>query len=287
MQSIARIVLFVAISLAVAAPVLPAYAQVQDGEQQKCLTSGFRTGNRLGLSLLGDASNCLNLSNKGSLPPAAPTAQLCLAADLKGKVAKAQAKTSATFTKNCGNTPDFAFTDATTLSDAYRDESSATTSDFFGVDLDTALTSGAPSDPKASCAGGLMKMLGKVESTVLKDLGRCIKVGLKDESIIDGPTFTACLAIVKTDIRGRLSKATAKTLKTLNSKCPGGDLGAIFPGAVSVCAAYSLPTSTAGMSECVGSRELCRVCRIVNGAHGLSDDCDAFDDGVGNGSCPS
>lgn len=281
-----RLAFLILICWAISAPEPSALAQPQDKGQQKCLTGGMKRGRGVTKAALKDSAQCIKLENKGNLPLAAPTAQLCLAADIKGKVSKARSKTTGEFTKQCGNAPDFAFTDADTLNDAHESESVATINDFFGVDLDAGLASGLPTDPKAGCAGALAKMLGKVEDTLHKEFERCVKLGLKNESIDDGATFFACLDVVKTDLRQKLSKATAKTLKTLNSKCPGGDLSSIFPGAVGVCGAYSQPTTAVGISECLESRELCRVCRIVNGAHGFEEDCDIFDDAASNGSCP-
>jgi cysteine-rich repeat protein len=289
MQSTFRpfhLALLALVAWALAAPLPQAAAQTQDKSQQKCLTKTMKRGRNVTKAALKDAAKCIKLHNKATLPMSASTAQLCLAADLKGKVGKARAKTEDDFAKYCGTPPSFAFTDFTLLNDAHQFESTATVNDFFGVDLDDGLLMGAPTDPKAACAGGLTKMLAKVEGTLHKEMERCEKLGLKDGSIMSGSDFTDCLATVKTDVRNKLSKATAKLLKILNSKCPGGDLAAIFPGAVAVCGFYGQPTTAVGISECVESRELCRVCRIINGAHGFETDCDAFDDTFNNGSCP-
>jgi hypothetical protein len=50
-----------------------------------------------------------------------------------------------------------------------------------------------------------------------------------------------------------------------------------FPGA---CAAR------ADFAACADERMECRICRMFNTMDGLTEDCDLFDDGVANASCP-
>ena len=78
------------------------------------------------------------------------------------------------------------------------------------------------------------------------------------------------------DPKGRINKCFDQMLNTINKKCANLD---VFPGCPSPAAADDLVLCIDEMSEC-------EVCRALNEIDVLSRDCDEFDDGIANGSCP-
>ncbi len=262
-----------------------AAAQQQDKGQQKCIANTMKRAGKLSSTVVQDADGCVNRTAKGKLPTGV-SGQDCLTADLKGKVGKATSKLGDEFTKSCGTPPDFALTDAPTLSDAHIDENISVIGDTFGFDLDAALAASAGVDPKAGCSRAILKGLRKVEDTIHKELARCAKLGLKDGSIQDDAAFQACLDTVKSDPRNKLTKATAKLQLVLDAKCPAGDLVSVFPDISPICTTYGFGTTSAGLASCVGARLQCRVCRIWNDGYAYDRDCDEFDNGTVDGSCP-
>ena len=63
--------------------------------------------------------------------------------------------------------------------------------------------------------------------------------------------------------------------KAIDKSCLGLDTAALFPGCDG-------PVNVA----CVDAFVECEVCEALNEIDVLSRDCDLFDDGVANGSCP-
>ena len=71
-----------------------------------------------------------------------------------------------------------------------------------------------------------------------------------------------------------------RLLNKLNKKCAGADIGTLFPGD---CGEALTLTD---LADCLDRLVECQVCLGLNSADGLHRDCDDFDDGLGNGSCP-
>ena len=72
----------------------------------------------------------------------------------------------------------------------------------------------------------------------------------------------------------------AKLGKKLRYKCNDLDIPRLFPGE---CSSAQAPTE---LKDCFERLVECHVCQELNQADGLNRDCDEFDDGVVNGSCP-
>ncbi len=102
-------------------------------------------------------------------------------------------------------------------------------------------------------------------------------MGDRDEPITTPAEFeTLCMTPTILDVKGRIDKACTKGLaKTLQKKCSPPNVDALIPG----CA----PDVTAA---CIDQKIECVVCLALNALDGLARDCDEFDEGVVNGSCP-
>jgi len=78
--------------------------------------------------------------------------------------------------------------------------------------------------------------------------------------------------------RSRVLSSVVKLADTVARHCPAVNTNTVFPGAC-----VGAPDFVA----CVDEQVECRVCQILNQNDGLSIDCDTFDDGQSNGSCPN
>src|SRR5688572_1116097 len=140
-----------------------ASAQVQTSGQQRCLNKSSGSARKVASSTNKNAVDCLKRGSSGDLPMGT-TAQACLFADLKGKVAKSRSKTTSQVTSNCGGAsePDFGFTGDSVLNDAHEEEAASIVPDCFGPDLDAALAGPLAGDSKAKCTSGALGAAGKI-----------------------------------------------------------------------------------------------------------------------------
>jgi cysteine-rich repeat protein len=263
-----------------------ALAQVQSKDQAKCLTSMAKTARKISGAVLKDSVNCIRKGAAGQLPPG-ETAEHCLIADLKGKVAKARASLDATELKSCAVAPDFAFPGAAVTGDAYSEGNLNLLEDGFGASLDATLAASDGADPDGRCSAVLPAAWRKLEDAMQKAVEACLKTGLKEGTILAPAGFEACYQSILTDSRGKVAKAVALVSAQLSSKCPAGSLSLMFPGLTPICAVYGAGSDAAGLAACSRDRLECRTCLMFNAAFGLHRDCDQFDDALANGSCPA
>lgn len=263
----------------------PASAQVQSKDQQACLNSVVKTARKISGTVLKDAVLCIRKGAAGTLPMG-ETAAHCLVGDLKGKVAQSRTRLDAAALKSCATAPDFGFLDAPTAADSYVVGNEALLEDAFEEDLDATLAASHAVDPAGRCSAALPASWRTLEDAMHRAVEACLKDGLRAGTVVSNVTFEACLDSIVADTRGRVAKSVALVESQLLSKCPGGNLDAIFPGLTSICVAYGAGTDAAGLAACSEDRLECRICRIFNFAYGLDRNCDQFDDSLANGSCP-
>ncbi|HYC54687.1 MAG TPA: DUF4215 domain-containing protein [Candidatus Binatia bacterium] len=262
-----------------------AVADQQNKAQQACLNKVVKSARKISSAVLKDASLCIRRAAKDALPMGV-SAQECLSADLKGKVAKASAKVAAAITTSCGTAPDFGLTDAPTIEEGYVTDNLGLMIDAFEDDLGATLAASDGVDPQGKCSSTITGAWRRLHDAMHKEVERCLKVGLKAGTVMDEASMEACLDSITTDAQSRVAKAAGTIEILLGIKCPPGDLAGIYPGLSSICAVYGDDTDAAGIASCSIERLECRVCRIVDAAYGLDRDCDLFDDTLANGSCP-
>ncbi|MFN2425033.1 MAG: hypothetical protein ABR587_01155, partial [Candidatus Binatia bacterium] len=262
-------------ALACAVAVAPSHApaQVQDGDQKKCITGLNKAGAKVA-STQGKADvGCVKNTGKGT----ETDATACLTADPKDKIAKAVAKVSTTFTKSCATLPDFGPDDATVASDGAVDETIGLATDVLGTDLTGTLLTSSSNADAAKCQYKVISTIQKLSNTIIKDFNSCKSKGLKLDSIDSAADLDACIETVNSDLKGKVAKGTEKVDDALGDTCAGLDLEALFPG---VCASYN------PIDDCIISRARCRACSVLSVMDGLGAVCDKFDDKLpGNESC--
>ena len=244
-----------------------AYAQAQSKDQQACINALNKSLGAVAKTVHKEAEGCIKNQSKAKVP----SAQDCLDADAKGKIAKAKQKTVDADAKSCAaQTPDFGATDAATVNAEAEDKEARILQRLFGSDLDAAVATGKA---ESACQQALTKQLFKCEDTKLKEFANCKKTALK-EGATSAAALEACLGA---DPKGKIAKdCVTKLADTAAKKCVGQNLAALFPG---YCAGSS------DIVACLETVIECDVCSTVNAADNLNVDCDLFDDGLANESC--
>ncbi|TDJ06884.1 MAG: hypothetical protein E2O71_08110 [Deltaproteobacteria bacterium] len=194
-------------------------------------------------------------------------------------MAKAKSKTESDESKNCAaSTPDFGATSSSVVNATAMQRELDLIHDIFGSDLDTAIFTEEADKDLSKCQQQAAKQVKKCQDTKLKEFNKCKKSGLKDESIQSASELAVCMGL---DPKGKIAKdCVTKIDDKLSKKCGSAVIVTVFPGECSGSA------NLGELGNCLDRLVECRVCLGLNAADALSRDCDAFDDGLTNGSCP-
>jgi hypothetical protein len=252
-----------------------ASAQLQSPDQIACINALAKAETKLAKTQGKDVGKCMKSFAAGKLA-ACQTAEGCLTADVKGKVAKAAAKLSSASARFCAaDSPDYGSVDEPEATRRIRFLTNALNADIFGAALDTTLATRTGDSDVAKCQGKAAKVVQKLFDTRMSGYTKCKSAGLDDGSIVDTTGLAACLSDVSST-ESKVVKALEKLDSTLTKSCAEVATGTAFPGR---CAAVP----DAGV--CIQAQSRCRFCMLINDLDGLSADCDLYDDTVANDSC--
>jgi pimeloyl-ACP methyl ester carboxylesterase len=255
-------------------------------DQEACLNALNKDAAKLA-AVRGKVSGaCLKAAGKGKLPTG-QSADQCLVADAKGLIAKATSKLDADFTAKCGTLPSFGVPGGTTagiIAGAAVDQSLNLLADVFGDSLTTGAIDCAGDKTGCGCQQAVDKGYEKIAAASFKQFVKCKKATLKDgataaSALEDCVDNTGTAGSIAADGKQKIAKAIAKLTDAVGKKCGGVSTAETLPG---LCAG----TSAAMLPTCVAQRVACRICLTINGTDNLAVDCDSFDDGQLNLSCP-
>jgi cysteine-rich repeat protein len=264
-----RSMITVVVASLLAAP--QAFSQVQNADEQGCINAMNGNGAKVAKAQGKNNAGCIKGAGKNDLPS---TADVCLTADEKGKIAKAAGKTTAAQASECTDVPGFAFTAASTVNDAAEENEVELTRDVFGATVQSAIIDGSTDAVGANCQASVAKGYEKIAAAAIKEFTSCKKAGLAAGTITNADGVESC---VGTDPKGKVGTARDKLQDTATKKCPGVDLTAAFPG----CGAGT----SADLADCAAQAVRCRTCIMANGMDGLTAQCDLLDNGANDGSC--
>tara|TARA_B100000315_G_scaffold185691_1_gene174850 strand:- start:55 stop:963 length:909 start_codon:yes stop_codon:yes gene_type:complete len=242
----------------------------QTRKQQKCINDLNKAGSKVSKTQGKINAGCVKDTGKDKESDPAS----CVTADGKGKLAKAKAKTVKAAERSCTETPDFGFAGSTAVNDSASGQELGLLTDVFGASLNASVLTGADRTG-AYCQAAAAKTYEKIMAAKLKVFLKCKKNGLKSGYINSRARLEECFDQIIADPRGKIAKTIAKLDKTMDRKC-GDYLVDAFPG---TCEGES------EFAQCVDRLVECRVCKMLNAMDDLSENCDAFDDGVLNASC--
>jgi hypothetical protein len=222
----------------------------------------------------GQLARCLRQAAAGS-----PGAEACAAA-ADPKLDKTAAKTGKVEAEKCAVLPPFGASDAATVNGASVAAPLDLLHDVLGDPLDPALVAKAADPASARCQGKVAAQLARCQALRVKEFDRCKKAGIVDGTVKDATTLGDCL---EADPKGKIAAQCAAdgvlATKVLPRSCAAPvDLATAFPG----CAEGG-PAAFAACAERAGR---CRACVGLGAADALAVDCDDFDDGTANASCP-
>ncbi len=262
--------------LAWAASVAPAAAEVSSRDQS-CITGFNKTLWSVARIHSRTVGQCLRDFAAGTL---VTTAEDCLRADPKGKLATARVRALQKLADQCASSPPFGFTGIepglVTAAVSQIDLAHGA----LGADLDATLI---PSTADATCQSRVAATLMKCHDTRLKAFLKCQKKGMRDGQIVDATSLSAtCLGVgaaSQPDQNGKIAtECQAKLAATVTRYCSATDVTEAFP----LCGTTQIAT----LVGCLTSEPSCQLCRMLNTADGLARQCDVFDDGDdSNGSC--
>lgn len=242
-------------------------AAAQTADPRSCISGLNKAGAKAASAAQSDASYCAKLTYRFDLP-VGMSPQACLSADLRGKVGKASTHVSTVDAAHCAPPPSFGYAGAATVSAAGRMLALDLVADLFGTDVGAGVF-GFP------CQTRLLRNVAKLTDAQLDEFRRCKKAGLTDGTIVDAASLAGCLAAITTDPTGKVGDALAR-LADDDARCNLSSHDQLFPGRC---------VFSNDFLSCVDVRARCRVCEALNRMDALAMDCEAFDDGLANGSC--
>ncbi len=245
----------------------PLHAQNQSKVQQKCIRTLNGDGLKVAKAQQKLQQNCVKLGAKGTLDV---TVDDCIAADTKGKVSSAAAKTVRDETKHCSTIPDFSYAGAAAVNSAASTNALGLLTDTLGSTLDPVVTVNSDSP----CQQTVLKKLDSLLHKKVKQFNRCKRSALK--SATAAADIEACMTGLISD--PVVAKALTKLSEARTKRCGSADLAAVFPGNCNA-------TTGSAFDACLDAQAECRACLMLNAMDAISVDCGIFDDGIANGSC--
>lgn len=291
--------LFVAIATMVLLGSGAAWAvdQVQTPAKQKCINAMNKNGTKLHEAQCIDNRACIKDFGQGRLVNPM-TAEDCLTADRLGKILKRQGKTSDHEGIFCTDpvppvVPDFAYTGSATVNPAATQASIDMLHDLFGNPIQNGLFACNTAPNECYCQRFMSKWIHKYAATMPRVFRKCKKAALKvgkdpfPNGAMSAAEVQSCwdgslgnnLISVAANPNNQLGKILANLSAEYQNYCVAqGVDDDVFPG----CAPL---VGTPGL-DCVIAHVRCRTCLMINTMDNLTIDCEAFDDGLSNGSCP-
>ena len=277
------------LGLAMLALVLaPAAVRAQlSADQVKCLDALNKDAAKLAAAQGKAITACIKSADKGKLP-AGQSADQCLVADAKGKIAKARGKIGDDFNAKCGSLPTFgvpAAPVADTIAGVAIDQPLNLLNDVLGASLSTAAIDCDTDAAGCGCQRAVSKAYEKLLEKKVKQFVAC-KASALGAGATSAMALEQCIddagtaGSIAADSDGTIAAALSKLGDAVDKKC-----------APPVSTALALPGLCAGQSgtalrDCIDQRVECRVCLMLNATDNLGVDCDSFDDGQVNLSCP-
>lgn len=268
---------------------------VQTKPQQNCINAINKAGAALVKTQGKVSGGCLKDAADGKLeklgtPPQAQTAQGCLTNDVKGAVAKAIGAVATKESKLCladpaAQTPNYAFTGASATGIAGTAAGLELVTKLFGNDLDGALASVTTDPSGVLCqreihkrTQGLLDALWKLALAAKKSALSGSSTTSPADDVVE--LRLAIIGSLDADTTQKLAKTVALLGRKANDRCTNLALTSLFPGS---CGSASTLEEFSG---CAAAAARCAFCTSLGAMDGMEIDCDSFDDGAVNASCP-
>jgi hypothetical protein len=240
-----------------------------------------------------ESSKCVKFAardavDKLGIPPQTQTAQACLTNDVKGKVQRKFGTLANRDASKCRagpqQLPDFGYVGALGAGTAVLVASFELTSELFGPDLDAALVLKDQDEAGARCQEVAHRWTYKVFDAVTKEVERGVNYSLRGRRTPQADSgamlSSAARDFIDGDARDRIARAERRVAEKIERVCRG-DLASLFPGTCSERAG-----AASDLAQCLNEAARCRGCKAAEGFGALTLDCEEFDNGLADSSCP-
>jgi hypothetical protein len=250
----------------------PALAQEQSKGQQACIVGMNKAARGVAKAQSKEIASCIKKAASSELSGSAVLS--CMTADLSGRVGKAKLKTTAVVSGKCATTPDFGYTDATTVNEAAVEQEVSLLEAILG-DVSTSIIERATDSAGAKCQASVQKSYEKILQAQIRQFESCKKAGLKSATITSQAMLADCLDTILSDPKAKIGGAVVKLADTIAKSCTGVNMAVAFPG----------ECSSPGFADCAKAKALCQSCLLLNTADDTGVFCDMFDNGTADASC--
>ena len=212
--------------IAAAIALAPASARALDGES--CILAASKASAKLTRAGLKDAAACFKSASKDSLDACHDVAG-CLDADRKGKLAKASAKLEGLGDLGAAcivRPPVGSAAELPTMVWAARSQALAMSTDALGVDAGALV---GVDKGVARCRQKVVGAMGKLFAAGQKSFAKCLKSGLRDESIVDAATMAICMDGFSATPDSKVAKIADKLAASVAGDCAELDLTTALP----------------------------------------------------------
>jgi cysteine-rich repeat protein len=232
-------------------------------DAQRCVNAVNKSFARLAKAQNADDARCVRAASAGD------PLEVCLGADLSGKVARASERTARVFeSRNCNQAepPDFASTDAATVTAAAVDEMLASLERLLGA---APAVADRQLDPLgARCQREALVQHDRVVARWLLEANRAKKRLMKGSPAAPGvgtPSALAAGVDAALGTSAALARALAQVEPGLARRCEGAPLAALF--------ACGAPASAAELAACVAESAQQAACQAFEAADALDLGC--------------
>jgi len=247
-------------------------ARLTEGEQA-CVNAMNDAGLAVARTQASVTDACVDPAASG----AAADIPACVANDADARLVGAAKATFDAAGAACADLP--AFGVAPTVDQGVND--AATThvrglfADAFGSSPSGAMVVDASDTKGRRCQAAVVKGMASVVTSYLGRFGRCVEKALA-KGAENADALVQCNGSAA---KGTVAKARKKLVSQARRRCKRTTTAVVFGGR---CAGEGTAT---GAARCLGTRAVCRACRIANAMDGLDADCDLVDDGADDDSC--
>ena len=205
--------------------------------------------------------------------PRGQTAEQCLDADARGRIARAGAALARVAGRKCTVPPDFGPTSAAAAAAAFGRVLDPHA--VLGPDVDAANAAARSVPHGTACQTAVARQLARIARARFEAFNACKAAGLRKGSITSAGDLDVCHG---SDPKGHVAATVRSARGAVRRACAGTRTAVALPGE---CAGEAV----AGLGDCLARRAACDVCLAIEAGDGLGRSCHRFQDGVARPYC--
>jgi len=184
-------------------------------------------------------------------------------------------------TQSCVPVPSFGYVGSDSVNRFASEWETQVATDVFGAAIADALVPAAADAVVSACQLAAMRGYAKLRAIALDGLSRCLQATVASGADWTPAAVGNCIQGGDADELAKLQRAEEVFRNVLAAACTGASVSQAFPGKCSGAA------TMADAVACMVAPVRCRTCRMSESALGVVADCETYDDGKADGSCPA